>query len=412
MNRSEGARYFNPEYPPLRVLEGGKSREGAARKESMTESERKIHEGLIEIAKTAGLQTARQTLGLLAEQGVSTDRLQAIEIYKKDAGRLEFQQEFLDSLERNGELEIKEDGTMVVDLEKVTHKNVRARFDGGLAKRFPQFFGNSKMQMLQHVFYGLKVVSREDWEAGKRESKDLIYSPSSLDEALDIESIKKSKFYLSPNDFIKSGTDIYSNMMEPIPMDDVTLALLIYHPDYGDGYRNEQGKLMVYYPSRNKYVPISSSFFTDEMKRYTYSRHGSTMHSPRTFLKERASAIQEAGLLQASDFRRQMLHNKASDEYFNRKLNKNGTVMLKGVFYYVGRHFADKQARVLEIDESRAAVCVPDKSGKLQAVQVFDLYERDDPRLTKKYNFGKMQVPGVRKQEMNMYAFDDIEAGE
>lgn len=123
-----------------------------------------------------------------------------------------------------------------------------------LKKEFKDYWSSNSADFLFDVFYDQKVISEDDWKSykngenvGRPKAKDLFYNPQSKQEAFDIESIKKADFYLGLWQLTgrKGRDDSYSRFNPDLNMFKTSLACLIYHPNFGDGERDENGDLVV-----------------------------------------------------------------------------------------------------------------------------------------------------------------------
>ncbi|MFA6215533.1 MAG: hypothetical protein WC768_03120 [Patescibacteria group bacterium] len=122
------------------------------------------------------------------------------------------------------------------------------------------------------------VYSKKDWqkkqEGEEINAKPLFYLPSKR-EAFDINQIKKGSFYLSFSDI--GGTwstfNDYCQRDFGYSAEEAELALKIYHPEFGSGYRDETGKLMVKKsPGSEKFMPLNSDWITNKAVRFRGQR--------------------------------------------------------------------------------------------------------------------------------------------
>jgi len=80
--------------------------------------------------------------------------------------------------------------------------------------------------------------------------------------------LKKSDFYLTPSD-IKGKWQTFNDYCQKefgYSAEEAELALRIYHPRFGDGYRNDAGQLMVKKSAdSSEFRPISAGWITKKM---------------------------------------------------------------------------------------------------------------------------------------------------
>lgn len=319
----------------------------------------------------------------------------------------QFQQVILEQFSKRGIVEKKEDLT-VVDLGKLIEldnnyfrPSLSNQFRGDSNKigtelfinhdKVASYFGKGKKyEILFYTFNNLPVISKEDYEDGKRETKDLFYIPETAKSAFDVDSIKKSRFYLNFKDVVKRysySETIYAKNQEEIDL----LAhqvLLIYHPQYGDGYRDEDNNLIVKYKD-GKYRPIRTKFF----EQYPQVKLGKdenkyTLTPSKLFADDALSELIQNNLIQMSDFKEFKSSRFRTREF--KKINSSGFVTVhgtdgKGIRYYVGKGkelSENPNARVSKINEKLAVVINKNKNDQRYISHYFHLTDSDNTDLT------------------------------
>jgi hypothetical protein len=221
-------------------------------------------------------------------------------------------------LEKAEIVEEKEDGSIVIDLEKID-KTKSAPGDEVVQATWPlfhykKFEGHSNIHTtLLEIFKDKKVISRADWEDGEREGRDLYYLPETPEAAFDIEAIRSSRFYIPlwdkryKHEWFTEKT-LPTKDGQEVRLDEASAACLVYHPEYGDGQRDQYGILTV---SRNgKREKISGTFFKEALPQYgrkpigpkTREAKYEYVASPATYTAEFCLDLIGQGLLEPSDF--------------------------------------------------------------------------------------------------------------
>ncbi|MEK7158568.1 MAG: hypothetical protein AAB733_03290 [Patescibacteria group bacterium] len=213
--------------------------------------------------------------------------------------RTELQELILEDLEKFGILERGDHGEPIIDFAifgdvlSAILRNHRL-----MIKRYPEFHPEEPRRFFALVFQGVDVVSKEDFERAKHAGepavpKPLFYEPESQDAALDPEAIREAEFYIGPWEIFRKRP-VESQSLPTLSGEDVdyresSIAAVIYHPEYGRGYRDpETGKLMVWWPSRKEFHPISVNWFDREMSESFAidAAELTSLRSPGVFLPE------------------------------------------------------------------------------------------------------------------------------
>lgn len=251
----------------------------------------------------------------------------------------------IEALEKNEIITYGLKGEIICDLEKI--KNLQGEIFKG-ARDF-DVHGNrikvSWQRMIMEIFAGKKVISQKDYEkrlSGDESVKEkpLFYLPKNKDEAFDINKIRQADFYLTISDFNSAESDKIDPAFQKlagIGALEAEVAVRIYHPAFGAGFRNPEGKLMVKKDINNEggFVKLNTDWLSgSRRKKYNSgTKKSNVFHSPRIGLAtKRFKNLRESGLLTPDDFGQQ--ENSPTSEIFRiaKKIGiKGGTNV--GTFY-------------------------------------------------------------------------------
>ena len=139
---------------------------------------------------------------------------------------------------------------LVVDIKKITER--KGRNDrwfqnlGGIFHHKAYGKGN-KTDALYEIFRDKNVISQEDLDRKIYKEKPLFYIPESKNHAITPEEIKKTDFHIGLWDVIqKSSTNREFPIKEGRGLTwlETRIALFLFHPRFGDGYRDDKGIFM------------------------------------------------------------------------------------------------------------------------------------------------------------------------
>ena len=311
-----------------------------------------------------------------------------------------------DKLQEMNFFDVNEDGRKIFDVGKMKDeltgnvlKKLGAIFEG-------KYFGNRNISKTLHLlFNNVKGISKEDYENGIREEKDLIYFPKSERDALDIEKIKKSDFYLSLYDLIgKVGSydkTRYGNL-ESLDYREVVLPLLIYHPHYGNGYRDSKdGKVYVFDKKANDFVLLTSEFIQKNWGVFGPHGRGDNFAQPQLFVKKHLSHLVEKGILIPEDFTtRRDIRNRNSADRAILKIKSKGQIWFNGMEYSTGIESAKSGNKAYQLSKKLGGIT--DESGELKTI--FNLFEKNEKFSRTPGNSPKKYYQ-VRKNETNPREF-------
>lgn len=282
---------------------------------------------------------------------------------------------------------------MVVDipelLANIGHKSLRAVLDR--ASRLRPHPTTRKEELLLLVFGDQNVLSRADYEAGERELKPLLYSPATAEEALDPEHIKNAEFYLGLWDIPHANRD--SGAQYPTVQDgevtyaETALACILYHPRFGDAYR-EDGVLMMVHPEQGEYMPVNAEMILGYGYRGGSHDQEDSLRNPMEHVATYAPQLLKRGFIRNGDFATYS-GSRSSDRFRSarrREFPQQTTVMFDGVRYYLGREFVGKTGTIYKLSDRYGGVAVVGEDGKEQLTHIFDIADSSNPRLKKRYD--------------------------
>jgi hypothetical protein len=330
-----------------------------------------------------------------------------------------------EDLEQNGILEHGEQGALIVDVDAFK-ESLRSFFHNPrlMLRRYPDFSPEQPRRFLSFVFQGVDVVSKEDADRAKRTGehlvpKPLLYEPESRAAAFDPEAIREAEFHTGPWEILRRrpvrNPSLPTLSGEDVDYREASIAALIYHPQYGGGYRDpENGKLMVWWPSRSEFRPISVNWFDREMgEDFAADRSGhSSLRSPGGFLPEFAPDLVKNGLLTPEDFQTKSGRDAIEGLRQSRRIGRKGRVMLGSVEYFFGRG----KETMEELEHSEAFPVGPSIGVMIQEdpetqrrhlTNTFAMFQQGDPRLKRhSVSKGGVEIHRVNQQDANLQPYD------
>ncbi|MDP3740796.1 MAG: hypothetical protein Q8R08_00535 [bacterium] len=222
----------------------------------------------------------------------------------------------------------------------------------------------SKLNQIYYALRGRTGVSRLGHEKGDYKAKPILYVPENEKEAYSIDAIKKSEF-VSP--IWELGTYGSSSFKHPtkngrsVNFDAVRIAAMIYHPRYGDAYRDENGRLMIRDPKQNKeFRPINV-----EILRSSFGlSHPGLQTDIGEILRTRVPELLENDLLRQSDFRVQTGNRFESSRPLRKDtISHKGIVIINGVLHFLGTQFYNPNYEFVKLDPTTGGALKKDKKG-------------------------------------------------
>lgn len=237
----------------------------------------------------------------------------------------------------------------------------------------------------------VNVLTKEQVERGDYTAKPLFYYPASVEAATNNVSIADSKFHLTLWELFNSGafhireSNYPTKNGEQLTAFEAKAAMLLFHPEYGDGRRNKEGQLLIKNPHYDPDDPDGQErelFGRDLLKKYgllavLQNIDKNTNRSIREGMEAELSHLLENKELFLSDIRK-VVHdheNQSLEEHDAKPVSPSAYVMYGSVNHYVGRKFAGDMAKPF-MDE-RAAV-TREVNGEQVLVAAFNLISRDN----------------------------------
>ncbi len=327
----------------------------------------------------------------------------------------DFCEHVYDYLEREGVL-MRKGEDFLVDMYRLTHrkfagidnkkyetnrikKSRKNKFSDEWLEQNANLHHGRLVDLLQNAFLQQEVYdldAYEDWEKSganpqkKPEKKFLFYNPQSTTEAFDRETIQGAHFHILPSEIFGKKADHYSDNLADAAFDEVTLACLIFHPNYGDGKR-ESGVLFVRDHETREYRKISRDWFAKSGMKFGGELEEGNIRkflaSPKFFLAEGGYPhLTEKNLLTATDFKT-MAGSEYAEKYGTSRdiTQKRGMVMIDKVHYTLGVEFAptsEKKYRLYQLSEMVGGIVEvdPETGEDIQMTHVIDMVGKDDPR--------------------------------
>ncbi len=289
----------------------------------------------------------------------------------------------------------------IVDIDKLKKINYYSYIKSKLPYKFncankrdkknynqAKYYNNGKKEaILFYAFNNFPLISKNDYENGDYRTKNLFYIPETAEASTDIEKIKKHPdFHLGMWEIGHDReTQDYAINGETFDSFHAKVACVIYHPHFGDGKRNEKGKLIIK-NSKNQEKKIDFSFFNDyNIGGGKKANELSLRDKPYEYLKsEKGEKLVENNLLKPEDF---TLSQKAKEyPYKIKKVDKNGYITIyneekASIRYYVGREFHKDNYQVIKINNLWGAVINKNKHYNRHLSYIFNLTHPKDEKL-------------------------------
>lgn len=310
--------------------------------------------------------------------GVSFEEFKEFSLDKieKEEKEEKMVEEALKRLENLGILEQRDDFS-IMDIDQF----ISLIYKGSVTKLGP-IYNNTEYNSwmaLYRIFRDKEIVSKKDWEKNNKVTKPLFYFPKE-EEDFDIEKIKKSDFHLSPFEYSKI------NLNQKIPFSDnkatlleASMASLIYHPRFGDGYKDKYGQIFVRDKESREYKKISYSFFIDyKLRGGSPNKYGDSIDTLRPFIRQKLSFLVEKDLISPSNFGVRSGSQAAEHERMEKQgLSPDGVVMINRVKHYLGKSFkkelGDEKIRIIQLDDSLGGIIVNNQEGEEELKYVFNI---------------------------------------
>lgn len=253
-----------------------------------------------------------------------------------------------------------------------------------------------------------KVLSQEQFAAGDLNPKNLFYAPETVQAATSIIKIKTSQFHLLPTEVLeklrmrarfplKSGEDI--SCLE------IATAVAVFHPAYGDGFRDENGTLFMKTAETREYKRFSGPALSEWGIHKNYFLFEEDMHggresdrSMRQGLVAELPHLVEKGLVVPNQDVRQHTLGTAQVEERNFEhvgVTASGSRTIGGVQHHIGKDLFNKEIPIRITTLSKGMGCVIDDSkGFPRIIRVFNIIKKENASLVKNGTSGFLHRAG------------------
>jgi|GEM_PF-5507096 len=319
-----------------------------------------IVEALQDLARTHGFEAAKAIAVTIAETASKGDHPTIEDLETTISAfpeRKTFQKEIFQYLEERGLIEKRLDNVLVINDRLLSSNSIK----DALGRKINGRMGTTRAEQMGNLFVGeqtvLKIRDNETTPIEDNKPEALFYAPESKKDAFDLNKIRSAEFHFGVWEIFQGIIDKKGQLVgQPGAIDDLTLmeatiACIIFHPKFGDGQRDEKGRLIVKDPNGE------TTFFSSGWLRKwpgMSSRASETGKPPLfelffTNSQTMADNLLKSGLLQRRDFARTK-EMKTSET----RINDNGQVAIGSVKHYLGRQYAG--ARVEPLGEMLAVV--------------------------------------------------------
>lgn len=239
-----------------------------------------------------------------------------------------------------------------------------------------------------------KCISKDEWIGGSRHMKPLFYLPASPEAAVSSDSIRDEEFImplweLVPKGVLDQRDDIYPTQNgEEVSAFEARVAVSLFHPDYGAGYRDESGTLYVREKDATEndaYIPfgrkVLNQYGLAKILRRGKDRENRDL---RTGMSEELPHLLKNGELRLSDVRETTIDRKTgkyTGEFARKTIENNGNVTIRGVRQYVGKRYSGMEIQPL--GTKKALVFDARGGGIEKVVAIFSVVSKEESILDK-----------------------------
>lgn len=379
-------RFEMPQPPEEVLLEktgGGAPAESERSAEEILEIQRTIIEETLRLKGQAGLEA----LANLIRAHGKPSRKDVAKEFEQIADRSEFQERMYEVLEASGALSRGPHGEFLIDRERLIAGGLgRDMKKFGLnSDRFAGYTKEGSIGALAEAFADTPVYDRETWnktpvkKRSQLEPVDLMYLPQTPEEAFDPAWIQQQKFLVGPWEMpVRDYDAAYPGSHGQLQFAETASAAVLYHPDYGDAKREEDGTLTVKKKDGRR-GPVSADWFIREQKFVGgggKAQSNISWQTPRAFLEQNGTHLLDRDLLRMDDF-----ESKSKDAAGERVVppGRNKYVMVEGVKYYLGNVTTPK--KVLPLNERLFGILEQD-GNDWRLTEVFPKIDPKTPGLT------------------------------
>lgn len=288
----------------------------------------------------------------------------------------------------------------VID-EQALHDAVRALMERSRTRNEKRPRAEA-ISLLPTVIGDEPVLTREQIAHGDWQPKQFFYLPANTDAATDSVAIKNSpSFHHFVTDYVfdaeKFAYPTTNQSREDISGLEAKSAALMFHPTFGDGFRNEKNRLYVRDPNTREYKLFSGNFLREygiSPKRFEYINQGITKTPENArglregVTEELPNLVRKKLIRPVEDFK-QMTFGRANiaDQRVERAgVLPSGERMFRGVKHYIGKQFIDKPVRIVEISPTLGAV-IDVSNGSERVTHTFNIIPRERAKAAKSNMF-------------------------
>lgn len=320
--------------------------------------------------------------------------------------------EALQSLIDNGLIDVAadpEDGrkVYVIDPEKIA--TIANKTDA--QKYFSKIYrdehlgGKLLAKTLALIFRDVSSITTKQLEDRDFSEKPFLYIPHSSEAAFDPKQIKSAQFQTTLWDLLttRDAAEKECPVADGVgpSMLETRLATTIFHPTYGDGYRDNKGALLIRDAQTRQYQKISSNLLEDYGIPHILltKEGGKSIRSFRQGIEKYAPELTQRGLLHPEDFR-EVGRMSEPGEYYTRPVRSEITgpyVMFGGVNHYIGRSFIGN-GRAVQLTPTHGGIIQKDSAGNDALTYIFNIVPKQQTTPGK--------FPITKKDQTKPHAFD------
>lgn len=255
----------------------------------------------------------------------------------------------------------------------------------------------SKKVLLPFLFGDEPVLSAEQLENSDFQPKPFFYIPETVDDALDPQKIKDEDFHLGAWEMRSAGkqqnTELFPVKNQDSEKDIITelearMAIILYNKNFGDGYRDENGTLMIRDKETREYKPINTTVLmgygiTPNMMQW--EKDGRFQYTIQQCVSMFLPHLEEKGLLTPQDFREVgHINSEKRGPVARSGVSPSGIRMFNGVQHYIGKEFYGKNIKVATLNENTGGIYELTNEGKQTLTHLFTISNQENAKPTQK----------------------------
>lgn len=238
------------------------------------------------------------------------------------------------------------------------------------------------------------VLTEEQVLRGDFNPKPLFYVPQDAVVGTSPLAIKKARFHFFITDVLES-----TRMRTEYPLRDgeagmltaleAKIALAIFHPDYGDGFRSEDGFLYVRRGDEREYKRFSGTFLEEIGVHKDYLTFATTKTDPASarnvrdgIRAELPHLVKSGAINPEKDLKQRLLGTDEGKAVERVGVSNNGSRMIRGVLHYIGKQFYGKPVRIKEMSPTLGCV-IDESSDPPRITHTFNIVSREQAKIGK-----------------------------